>query len=87
VLIFIELSNQDDIYKKKSLDYISQINPLSQTQGKVVQVKIMLRPSSFDKDEREAKRNNQVDKLKFIPKCFISFLSIGHCTIKRDAIW
>jgi hypothetical protein len=34
------------------------------------------------------KKKNQVDKLMFILKCFISFLSIGRCTIKRDAtLW
>jgi hypothetical protein len=33
------------------------------------------------------KKKNQVDKLKFILKCFISFLSIGHRIIKRDATW
>jgi hypothetical protein len=53
-------------------------------QGKVAQVKIMLIPSSLDKDEIDIKKN-QVDKLKFILICFISLLSIGCCTIKRDA--
>jgi hypothetical protein len=44
----------------------------------------MLIPSSLDKDENDIKKN-QVDKLKFILICFISLLSIGHRTIKRDA--
>jgi hypothetical protein len=46
----------------------------------------MLIPSSLDKDENGTKKN-QVDKLKFILICFISLLSIGHRTIKRDATW
>jgi hypothetical protein len=59
-------------------------DPLLLAQGKVAQVKIMLIPSSLDKDENGTKKN-QVDKLKFILICFISFLSIGRHTIKRDA--
>jgi hypothetical protein len=55
-------------------------------QDKVAQVKIMLIPSSLDRDENNTKKN-QVDKLKFILICFISPLSIGHSTIKRDATW
>jgi hypothetical protein len=54
--------------------------------GKVTQVKIMLIPSSLDKDENGTKKN-QVDKIKFILICFISLLSIDRCTIKRDATW
>jgi hypothetical protein len=56
VLIFIESRNQGDMDKERSLDCISQRNPLSLAQGKVAQVKITLRPPSFDKDERAAKR-------------------------------
>jgi hypothetical protein len=55
-------------------------------QGKVAQVKVMLIPSSLDKDENNIKKN-QVDELKFILIYFISLLSIGHRTIKRDATW
>jgi hypothetical protein len=55
-------------------------------QGKVAQVKIMLIPSSLDKDENGIKKN-QVDKLKFILICFISLFSICRRTIKRDATW
>jgi hypothetical protein len=61
-------------------------DPLLPAQGKVAQVKIMLIPSSLDKDENGTKKN-QVHKLKFILICFISLLSIGHRTIKRDATW
>jgi hypothetical protein len=61
-------------------------DPLLLTQGKVAQVKIMLIPSSLDKDENDAKKN-QVNKLKFILIYFISLFSIGRCTIKRDATW
>jgi hypothetical protein len=52
VLIFIESRNQGGMDKKRSLDSISQRNPLSLAQGKVSQVKIMLMPSSLDKDEK-----------------------------------
>jgi hypothetical protein len=58
VLIFIESRNQVDMDKKRSLDYISQKNPLSPAQGKVAQVNIMLRPSSFDKDEEWQKEES-----------------------------
>jgi hypothetical protein len=61
-------------------------DPLLPAQGKVAQVKIMLILSSLDKDENDTKKN-QVDKLKFILICFISLLSIGRRTIKRDATW
>jgi hypothetical protein len=61
-------------------------DPLLRAQGKVTQVKIILKPSSLDKDENDRKKN-QVDKLKFILICFISLLSIGRRTIKRDATW
>jgi hypothetical protein len=61
-------------------------DPLLPAQGNVAQVKIMLIPSSLDKDENCTKKN-QVDKLMFILICFISLLSIGHRTIKRDATW
>jgi hypothetical protein len=52
VLVFIESRNQGDINKRRSLDNISQRNPLSVAQGKVAQVKIMLMPSGLDKDEK-----------------------------------
>jgi hypothetical protein len=52
VLIFIKSRNQCDMDKKTSLDWISQRNSLSPAQDKVAQVKIMLIPSNFDKDEK-----------------------------------
>jgi hypothetical protein len=52
VLICVESRNQGDMDKKRRLDYISQRNPLSLSQGEVAQVKIMLMPSSLDKDEK-----------------------------------
>jgi hypothetical protein len=61
-------------------------DPLLPAQGKVAQVKIMLIPSILDKNENGTKKN-EVDKLKLILICFISFLSTGHRTIKRDATW
>ena len=86
MLIFVESRNQGDMDKKRRLNCLTQRNPLSLAQGKVAQVKIMLMPSSLDKDENDTKKN-QVDKLKFILICFISLLSIGHRTIKSDATW
>jgi hypothetical protein len=62
---------------------ITYEDPLLPAQDKVAQIKIMLIPSSLDKDENGTKKN-QVDKLKFILICFLSLLSIGHRTIKRD---
>jgi hypothetical protein len=59
-------------------------DPLLSAQGKVAQVKIMLIPSSLDKEENDTKKN-QVGKLMFILICFISLLSIECRTIKRDA--
>jgi hypothetical protein len=44
--------------KKRSIDCISQRNPLSPTEGKIDQVKIMLRPSSFVKDEKWQKEES-----------------------------
>jgi hypothetical protein len=44
-------------------------DPLLPAKGKVAQVKIMLIPSSLEKDENDTKKN-QVDKLKFILICF-----------------
>jgi hypothetical protein len=44
--------------KKRRLDCISQSKPLSLAQGKVVQVKIMLMPSSLDKDEKQLKKES-----------------------------
>jgi hypothetical protein len=58
VLIFIELRNQGDMNKKRSLDSISQRNLLSPAQGKVAQVKIILMPSSLDKDEKRLKEES-----------------------------
>jgi hypothetical protein len=55
VLTFVESRNQGDMDKKRSLDSMSQRNPLSPTQGKVAQVKIMMMPSSLDKDEKRLK--------------------------------
>jgi hypothetical protein len=87
VLIFIEPRNLGDMDKKRSLDCISQGNPLSLAQGIVAQVKIMLRPSSFDKNERASKRRNMLTSSSLFLSVFISFLSIGCCTIKSDATW
>jgi hypothetical protein len=58
VLIFIESRNQCDMDKKRSLDSISQKNPLSPTQGKISQVKIILMPSSLDRDQNRLKEKS-----------------------------
>jgi hypothetical protein len=72
--------------KERSIDCISQRNPLSPAQGKVAQVKILLMPSSLDKDEKRLKEESswQVQSYSYV---FIPLLSIGHRTIKRDATW
>jgi hypothetical protein len=69
VLIFVESKNQGDMDKNRCPDCISQRNPLSPTEGKVAQVKIMLTPSTIYKDEKWHKKN-QVVKLKYILMCF-----------------
>jgi hypothetical protein len=58
VLIFVESRNQGDMDKKRRLNCITQRNPLSSAQGKVAQVKIMLMPSSLDKDEKQHKEES-----------------------------
>jgi hypothetical protein len=58
VLIFVDSRNQGDMDKKRRLDRISQRHPLSLAQGKVAQVKIMLMPSSMDKDEKRHKEQS-----------------------------
>jgi hypothetical protein len=58
VLIFVGSRNQGDMDKKRHLDCISQRNPLSPAQIKVAQVKIMLMPSSLDKDEKRLKEES-----------------------------
>jgi hypothetical protein len=58
VLIFVESRNQEDMDKKRRLDCISQRNSLSPAQGKLAQVKIMLMPSSLDKDEKRLKEES-----------------------------
>jgi hypothetical protein len=50
--------NQEVKDKKRHLDCISQRNPLSPAQGKVAQVKIMLMPSSLNKDEKWLKEES-----------------------------
>jgi hypothetical protein len=57
-MIFIESRNKGDVDKKRSLDSISQRNSLSPAQGKFAQVKIMLMPSSLDKDENRRKEES-----------------------------
>jgi hypothetical protein len=58
VLIFVESRNQGDMDKKRCLNCITQSNPLTPAQDKVAQVKIMLIPSSLDKDEKRLKEES-----------------------------
>jgi hypothetical protein len=46
------IKNQEDMDKTRRLGCISQRSSLSPAQGKVAQFKIMLKPSSLDKDEK-----------------------------------
>jgi hypothetical protein len=66
VLIFIESRNQGDMDKKRHLDYMSQRNPLSLTQEKVAQVKIMLMPSSLYKDEKQLKEESSCQAHSYV---------------------
>jgi hypothetical protein len=58
VLIFDGSRNQCDMDKKRTLDSISQRNPLSLAQGEVAQGKTMLMPSSLDKEEKRHKEES-----------------------------
>jgi hypothetical protein len=58
VLIFVVSRNQGDMDKKIRLGCISQRSLVSPAQGKVTQVKIMLMPSSLDKDEKRLKEES-----------------------------
>jgi hypothetical protein len=58
VLIFVVSRNQGDMDKKRRLGCISERSLVSLTQGKVTQVKIMLMPSSLDKDEKQLKEES-----------------------------
>jgi hypothetical protein len=58
VLIFVESRNHGDMDKKRRLNCITQRNPLSLAQGKIAQVKIMLMPSSLDKDGKWLKEES-----------------------------
>jgi hypothetical protein len=58
VLIFVVSRNQGDMDKKRRLGCISQKSLVSLAQGKVTQVKIMLMPSSLDKDEKRLKEES-----------------------------
>jgi hypothetical protein len=58
VLIFVELRNQADMDKKRHLNCIIQRNPLSLAEGRIAQVKIMLMPSSLDKNEKRLKEES-----------------------------
>jgi hypothetical protein len=81
------LNHKEEVaWKRSEVLIIYCEDPLLPARGKVTQVKIMLIPSSLDKDKNGTKKN-QVDKLKFILICFTSLLSIGRHTIKRDATW
>jgi hypothetical protein len=84
VLTFIESRNQGDMDKNRSLDIISQRNPLSPAQDEVGQVKIMLMSSSLDKEEK--RHNKESSCQAFFLICFISLLSIRRRTIKSYAI-
>jgi hypothetical protein len=57
VLIFVESRNQGDMDKKRHLGCINQRSLLPLAQGKVAQVKIILKPSSLDKDEKWLKED------------------------------
>jgi hypothetical protein len=61
--------------KKRHLNYITQRNPLSLAQGKVAQVKIMLMPSSLDKDEKWHKEESSWQAQTY---SYMSYLSLEY---------
>jgi hypothetical protein len=75
VLIFVE--SQGDMDKKRRLNCITQRNPLSPAQGKVAQVKIMLMPSSLDKDEKQLKEESswQAQAYSYVFYLFLEYRS------------
>jgi hypothetical protein len=75
MLIFIESRNQGDMDKKRHLNCITQRNPLSPTQGKVTQVKIILMPSSLDKDEKRLKEESSWQAQAY---SYVFYLSIEY---------
>jgi hypothetical protein len=72
VLIFVESRNQGDIDKKRRINCITQRNLLSLAQGKVAQVKIMLMPSSLDKDEKLLKKESSCQAQAYSYKFYLS---------------
>jgi hypothetical protein len=75
VLIFVESRNQVDIDKKRRLNCITQRNLLSSAQGKVDQVKIMLMPSSLDKDEIQLKEESSYQAQAY---SYVFYLSLEY---------
>jgi hypothetical protein len=75
VLIFIESRNQGDMDKKRRLNIITQRNSLSPTQDKVAQVKIMLKPSSLDKDEKWLKEESSYQAQDY---SYVFYLSLEY---------
>jgi hypothetical protein len=61
--------------KKRSLGYIRRRNLLSLAQDKVAQIKIMLRPSSFDKVEKRQREESRLQAQEYSLSVFIFFLS------------
>jgi hypothetical protein len=75
VLIFVESRNQGDMDKKRRLGYISQRSMLSPAQGKVAPFKIMLKPSSLDKDEKWLKEESSYQAQAY---SYVFYLSLEY---------
>jgi hypothetical protein len=73
VLIFVELINQGDMDKTRHIGCISQRSLLSPAQGKVTQFKIILKPSSLDKDEKWLKEESSCQAQAYSYVFYLSF--------------
>jgi hypothetical protein len=70
VLIFVEQRNQGDMDKKRRLNCITQRNPLSPAQGKII-----LKPSSLDKDEKWLKEESSCQAQAY---SYVFYLSLEY---------
>jgi hypothetical protein len=72
--------------KKRYLECISKKSIVSGSRQSCSESKSCWCPQVWTKIKGGSKKN-QLGKLKLILLCFIYLLSIGRCTIKRDAKW
>jgi hypothetical protein len=75
VLIFVVSRNQGDMDKKRHLGCISQRSLVSPAKVKVTQVKIMLMPSSSNKDEKRLKEKSSCQAQVYF---YVFYLSLEY---------